>query len=169
MKTENPSSDLSRRQLTVRFFAWPIGVILGLSVAIMIILRLGLTYAYIDLGGKYALSFVDPPEYNITYCTGSTFEPCKSGIPVVPLTVTHYDHDRKWIIARSEEDIRTSAAPKATYWIVRKLPLRPEIARDDLHTAVQSQTYGPFDSLEFEQKKADFGIKLHLSPHGLKL
>ncbi|CAN5202700.1 hypothetical protein BH20BAC1_BH20BAC1_14660 [soil metagenome] len=109
------------------------------------------------LGNNFMLSEYDNVDRRVLYseerCSGS-------GIEIVPMTVTEYANDSKWIIAKS----RTSRfGTEYLYWIVNK-DFKMKLVQDNGSTlnAIKSHVYGPFDSTTFADK-------LHANKISLKL
>jgi hypothetical protein len=110
-----------------------------------------------SLGNSFVLSEYDNVDRRILYseerCSGS-------GIEIVPMTVTEYANDSKWIIAKS----RTSRfETEYQYWIIRK-DFKVKLLQDNGSTlnTIKSYVYGPFDSTTFTNK-------LHADKIGLML
>jgi hypothetical protein len=107
------------------------------------------------LGSNFYLSEYDNVDRRILYqkerCTGS-------GIEVVPLTVTHYACNNKWIIAKS-----VVSGDSIQHWIIDKdfdLDGKPDRykSREDLKYSI----VGPLDSAEFTFVAKQRGISLVL-------
>lgn len=62
------------------------------------------------LGNNIYLSEYDNVDRRILYQTESC---AKSGIEIVPMTITEISHNSEWIIAKSEEK------PEFKYWIIK--------------------------------------------------
>ena len=100
-----------------------------------------------SLGNNFVLSEYDNVDRRILYsekrCSGS-------GIDIVPMTVTEYAIDSKWIIAKS----RTSRLEtEHQYWIISK-DFKVKLLQDNDSTLniIKSHVYGPFDSTTFTNK-----------------
>ena len=100
-----------------------------------------------SLGNNFVLSEYDNVDRRILYsekgCSGS-------GIDIVPMTVTEYANDSKWIIAKS----RTSRLEtEHQYWIISK-EFKVKLLKDNDSTLniIKSHVYGPFDSTTFTNK-----------------
>ncbi|RYE37345.1 MAG: hypothetical protein EOP48_28905 [Sphingobacteriales bacterium] len=98
------------------------------------------------LGNNFRLSEYDNVDRRILYseekCSGS-------GIEIVPMTVTEYAYDSKWIIAKS----RTSRFETAfQYWIIDK-GAKIEVKAESGSTSNVIKPYltGPLDSVSFIQ------------------
>ncbi len=109
------------------------------------------------LGNNFMLSEYDNVDRRILYseetCSGS-------GMEVVPMTVTEYANDSKWIIAKA----RTSRLETVyQYWIINK-DFKVKLLQDNDSTlnTIKSHVYGPFDSTTFTNKLLDYNISLKL-------
>jgi hypothetical protein len=93
------------------------------------------------LGNNFILSEYDNVDRTILYsekrCSGS-------GIEIVPMTVTEYANDAKWIIAKSRG---------YQYWIIDKT-FNVKLIQDNDSTLniIKSHVYGPFDSTTFAHR-----------------
>jgi hypothetical protein len=99
-----------------------------------------------ELGNNFRLSEYDNVDRRILYseekCSGS-------GIEIVPMTVTAYANDPKWIVAKS----RTSRfGTEYQYWIIDK-GFKVDVAAkpDSTTTLLKSHLLGPLDSASFAQ------------------
>ncbi len=109
------------------------------------------------LGNNFILSEFDNVDRRIFYCQTS----CSgSGIEIVPMTVTEYAQDKKWIIAKS----RTSRfGTDYQYWIINKdFTLKKMQDYDNTLSILKSNVYGPFDSSTFITKLQANSINLIL-------
>ena len=109
------------------------------------------------LGSNFRLSEYDNLDRRILYsedrCSGS-------GIEIVPMTVTEYANDSKWIIAKS----RTSRFGKEYhYWIIDKgFKIDVKTKSDSTINIIKSHVSGPLDSVSFIQKTRSNNIILTL-------
>jgi hypothetical protein len=108
------------------------------------------------LGNNFRLSEYDNVDRRILYseerCSGS-------GIEIVPMTVTAYASDSKWIIAKS----RTSRfGHEYQYWVIDKDFKTDGTNGDSTISIVRSHVSGPLDSATFIQKVNSNGINLTL-------
>jgi hypothetical protein len=98
------------------------------------------------LGNNFRLSEYDNIDRRILYseekCSGS-------GIEIVPMTVTAYAKDSKWIIAKSQI---SQFGRKYQYWIIDK-DFKFDVATkaDSSNTFLKSHVLGPLDSASFAQ------------------
>ena len=83
-----------------------------------------------------------------------------SGIEIVPMTVTAYANDSKWIIAKS----RTSRfGTEYQYWIINKnFKVDVKQKGDNTTNIIKSHVTGPLDSASFIQKVNANKIELAL-------
>ena len=109
------------------------------------------------LGNNFYLSEYDHMDRRILYAEESC---SNSGIEIVPMTVTEYAYNSKWIIAKSSASRQTA---EGKYWIVDKA-FKVKIIQDNDSTinVIKSHVFGPFDSTEFIQQIMDKDIKLTL-------
>jgi hypothetical protein len=109
------------------------------------------------LGNNFRLSEYDNVDRRILYseekCSGS-------GIEIVPMTVTEYAKDSKWIIAKS----RTSRfGTEYQYWIIDKgFKIGDKTKSDSTSNVIKPCVAGPLDSLSFIQKVNANNIHLTL-------
>ncbi|MBO9682011.1 MAG: DUF3997 domain-containing protein [Flavisolibacter sp.] len=110
-----------------------------------------------SLGNNFYLSEYDNVDRRILYSEESC---SNSGIEIVPMTVTEYADNSKWIIAKSSASRQTA---ESKYWIVDK-DFKVKIIRDNDSTIniIKSHVFGPFDSANFVQLLLDKDIKLTL-------
>lgn len=98
------------------------------------------------LGNNFRLSEYDKVDRRILYsaenCSGS-------GIEIVPMTVTAYANDSKWIVAKS----RTSRfGTEYQYWIINKdFKIDAVEKGDSTNNVIKSHVSGPLDSASFVQ------------------
>ncbi|NTS42886.1 hypothetical protein HRG84_18505 [Flavisolibacter sp. BT320] len=96
------------------------------------------------LGNNFRLSEYDNVDRRILYseekCSGS-------GIEIVPMTVTEYANDAKWIIAKS----RTSRfGTEYQYWIINKdFKIETVANGESSNNVIKSHVSGPLDSASF--------------------
>lgn len=109
------------------------------------------------LGNNFRLSEYDNVDRRILYsevkCSGS-------GIEIVPMTVTEYANDSKWIIAKSKT---SRFGTEYQYWIVdksHKVKLLQDY--DSSLKALKALVFGPFDSTTFADKLRSNNINLKL-------
>jgi hypothetical protein len=100
-----------------------------------------------DLGNNFRLSEYDNVDRRILYskqsCSGS-------GIEIVPMTVTAYANDDKWIIAKSRKE---RSAARYQYWIINKdfeVDMTKDI--DGAIRIIESHVAGPLDQVSFIQR-----------------
>lgn len=96
------------------------------------------------LGKNFRLSEYDNVDRRILYSE----ERCSvSGIEIVPMTVTAYAYDSKWIIAKS----RTSRFGREyQYWIIDKgFKINDNTRYDKTSDVIKSHVAGPLDSVSF--------------------
>jgi len=102
------------------------------------------------LGNNLYLSEYDNVDRRIFYsekkCSGGGFE-------IVPMTVTEYACDSKWIIAKTG----TGDGSKNQYWIIKKTETETPTVE-----VVKSNTFGQLDFEEFEKKMIEYKIDLTL-------
>lgn len=109
------------------------------------------------LGNNFILSEYDNVDRRILYsetrCSGS-------GIVIVPMTVTEYANDSKWIIAKSRA---SGFGTDYQYWIVNK-DFKVKLVQDSDSTLniIKSNVYGPFDSITFGYRMYANKINLQL-------
>ena len=110
-----------------------------------------------NLGNNFYLSEYDNVDRRIIYSEKAC---SNSGINIVPMTVTEYAYDLKWIIAKSalskqEKDFH--------YWVIDK-SFKVKIIQDNDSTinVIKSHVLGPFDSTKFVQLLFAKDIKLNL-------
>ncbi len=110
-----------------------------------------------SLGNNFYLSEYDNVDRRILYSEESC---SNSGIEIVPMTVTEYADNSKWIIAKSSAS-RQKAESK--YWIVDK-DFKVKIIQDNDSTinVIKSHVFGPFDSTRFVQLLTTKNINLTL-------
>src|SRR5215203_4452398 len=109
------------------------------------------------LGNNFILSEYDNVDRRILYSEERCSE---SGIEIVPMTVTEYANDSKWIIAKS----RTSRfGTEHQYWIVNKdFKVKLVQDNDSTLTTIKSHVHGPLDSATFSDKLHANNISLML-------
>ena len=98
------------------------------------------------LGNNFRVSEYDNVDRRILYSE----ERCAvSGIEIVPMTVTAYANNSKWIIAQS----RTSRFGTAyQYWIINKdFNVNAGAKGDSMNDLIKSHVFGPLDSASFVQ------------------
>jgi hypothetical protein len=110
-----------------------------------------------SLGNNFYLSEYDNVDRRILYSEESC---SNSGIEIVPMTVTEYADNSKWIIAKSSTSRQTA---ESKYWLVDK-DFKVKIIHDNDSTIniIKSHVFGPFDSTNFVQLLLDKDIKLTL-------
>jgi hypothetical protein len=98
------------------------------------------------LGKNFRLSEYDNVDRRILY---SEKRCSVSGIEIVPMTVTAYAYDSKWIIAKS----RTSRfGQEYQYWIIDKVFKIDDNTRNGkTGDVIKSHVTGPLDSASFEK------------------
>lgn len=110
-----------------------------------------------DLGKNLKLTEYDNIDRRILYseerCSGT-------GIEIVPMTVTAYANDSKWIIAKT----RTSRfGTEFQYWIINKdFKIETTQKENNLYNTIKLNVSGPLDSTTFQQllKKHRITLKL---------
>ncbi len=97
-----------------------------------------------SLGNNFYLSEYDNVDRRILYAEESC---SNSGIEIVPMTVTEYADNSKWIIAKSSASGQTA---ESKYWIVDK-DFKVKIIQDNDSTTnvIKSHVFGPLDSTKF--------------------
>ena len=98
------------------------------------------------LGKNFRLSEYDNVDRRILYSE----ERCSvSSIEIVPMTVTAYAYDSKWIIAKS----RTSRFGRDyKYWIIDKgFKIDDNTSNEKTSEVIKSHVAGPLDSASFEK------------------
>ncbi|MEO5943575.1 MAG: hypothetical protein ABIP30_07645 [Ferruginibacter sp.] len=110
------------------------------------------------LGNNFYLSEYDNVDRRILYSEESC---SNSGIEIVPMTVTEYAYNLKWIIVKSSESRQKE---KDRYWIVDK-DFKVKIIQNNDSTinVIKSHVLGPLDSTRFVQLLFAKGIKLTLN------
>jgi hypothetical protein len=110
-----------------------------------------------NLGNNFYLSEYDNVDRRILYSENAC---SNSGIEIVPMTVTEYAYDLKWIVAKSSlarqgKDLR--------YWIIDK-SFKVKIIQNNDSTidVIKSHVLGPFDSTKYVQLLFNKDIKLKL-------
>jgi hypothetical protein len=109
------------------------------------------------LGNNFILSEYDNVDRRIIYskerCSGN-------GIEVVPMTVTEYASNSKWIIAKSRKSHFSS---EYQYWIVNK-DFKVTLIQDSDNTinTIKSHVHGPLGSTTFIKKLQANNITLKL-------
>lgn len=110
-----------------------------------------------DLGKNLKLTEYDNIDRRILYseerCSGT-------GIEIVPMTVTAYANDSKWIIAKT----RTSRfGTEFQYWIINKdFKIETTQKENNLYNTIKLYVSGPLDSTTFQQLLIKHRITLKL-------
>jgi len=114
-----------------------------------------------NLGNNFRLSEYD----NVDRRIPSSEERCSgSGIEIVPMTVTAYANDWKWIVAKS----RTSRFEAVyQYWIINK-DFKVDVATkgDSINNLIKTYVSGPLDATSFVQVVKSNSIDLTLKKIG---
>jgi len=110
-----------------------------------------------NLGGNFYLSEYDNVDRRILYSEKAC---SNSGIEIVPMTVTEYAYDLKWIVAKSA---LSRQGKDFQYWIIDK-SFKVKILQDNDSTinVIKLHVLGPFDSAKFVQLLFAKDIKLEL-------
>lgn len=110
-----------------------------------------------NLGNNFYLSEYDNVDRRILYSEKTC---SNSGIEIVPLTVTEYAYDLKWIVAKS---VLLRQGKDIKYWIIDK-SFKVKITQDSdsIINVIKSHILGPFDSTKFVQLLFAKNIKLEL-------
>lgn len=110
-----------------------------------------------DLGNNFRLSEFDNVARRILYAE----EKCSnSGIEIVPMTVTAYASNSKWIIAKVR---KPRSGMKYEYWIIQKVStIEGDTEKDRAENAIKNQVTGPLDSSSFLQRAKANDIDLIL-------
>jgi len=120
-------------------------VILGLSILIS---SCCLTIKEKHLGNNLYLSEYDNSDRIIVYSK----EKCSGGgIVIVPMTVTEYAYDKKWIIAKK------GTGAESQYWIIKK-----SNKKDPAIEEIKSNTQGQLNLENFKKKLIENNIDLTL-------
>jgi hypothetical protein len=99
-----------------------------------------------NLGNNFYLSEYDNVDRRILYSEKAC---SNSGIEMVPMTVTEYAYDLKWIVAKSS---LSRQGKDFQYWIIDK-SFKVKIIQDNDSTInmIKSHVLGPLDSTKFVQ------------------
>ena len=110
-----------------------------------------------NLGNNFYLSEYDNVDRRILYSEKAC---SNSGIEIVPMTVTEYAYDSKWIVAKSAF---SKQVKDFQYWIIDK-SFNAKIIQDNDRkiNVIKSHTLGPLDSIKFVQLLFNKDIKLNL-------
>jgi len=120
-------------------------IILGLSVVIS---SCCLTIKEKHLGNNLYLSEYDNADRIIVYSK----EKCSGGgIVIVPMTVTEYAYDTKWIIAKKGK------GTECQYWIIKKSTEKEPTVEE-----IKSNTLGQLNLEEFKKELFENNIDLTL-------
>jgi hypothetical protein len=107
------------------------------------------------LGNNFRLSEYDNVDRRILYsdekCSGS-------GIEIVPMTVTEYAYNSKWIIAKSRA---SRFGTEYQYWIIDKdFRIDVKTESNNFNNVIRSHLIGPLDSLSFIQRASSSNFNL---------
>ena len=111
-----------------------------------------------NIGNNFYLSEYDNVDRRILYSEKAC---SNSGIEIVPMTVTEYAYNSKWIVAKNSV---SRFGGNYQYWIIDK-NFKVKIIQDNDSTinVIKSHIFGPFDSTKFVQSLFDKNINLKLN------
>ena len=104
----------------------------------------------IQLGDRFVVA-LEEKRNQIIYCTTNDYC-CNSGLNAVPMGVTDYGFDDRWIIARTSAD---------KYWIIDK-DLKVGSEKEDCYKILVDHIKGNLGLEEFDRLKKELGIEINL-------